>query len=56
MSNYETYEEWLEDLQEIADIFHTDLHADKYHYHTYFMRGWLPESVFQDLILLERAE
>ena len=49
MSEHKDYEPWLVELREKARDSGTDLYEDKYHYHTYFMRGWLPEGVIDDI-------
>ena len=49
MSDDETYEIWLENLRDMAAIESINLHLDKYHYHTYFMRGWSIESMIVEL-------
>jgi len=47
--NHKNYDPWLEELKLLADESGIELSLDKYHYHTYFMRGWLPESVVDDI-------
>lgn len=49
MSEHKDYEPWLEELREKADVSGTNLHEDKYHYRTVFMRGYLPEGVIDDI-------
>ncbi|WP_162619421.1 hypothetical protein [Salinicola peritrichatus] len=43
------YETWLEHLKDEADDHGLDLSLDTYRYHTYFMRGWSPECVIDDI-------
>ena len=47
--NTKNYDEWLSELIEVAAQDGIDLSLDKYHYHTFFMRGWLSESVIADI-------
>lgn len=49
MPEHKDYEPWHDELREKASISGTDLHEDKYHYHTYFTRGWLPEGLINDI-------
>jgi len=49
VSEHKDYEPWLEELRCKADIIGVNLNEDKYHYHTYFMRGYSPESVIDDI-------
>jgi hypothetical protein len=46
---YENYESWLSDLEVLADLNGIELHLDRYNYHTYFMRGYLPIGVIEDI-------
>ena len=48
-TDWKEYDEWLHLLVTLAVADGVDLSLDKYSYHTYFMRGWLPESVLQDI-------
>lgn len=50
MNEFREYEPWLEELREIASIEGVDLSEDKYHYHTYFMRGWSTDSVISEIV------
>lgn len=54
MSEWKTYDPWLEDLKDIAAIEGIDLVLDKYHYHTYFMRGLSVDVVISDIKELSR--
>ncbi|WP_339885353.1 hypothetical protein [Vreelandella maris] len=49
MAEHQNYEPWLEELNALAEEGGIDLKLDKYHYHTWFMRGWAPESVIDDI-------
>jgi len=44
-----SYQEWLEDLRNMAAIEGINLNEDEYHYHTYYMRGHSIEVVIEDL-------
>ena len=48
-TDWKEYDEWLHELVTLATDGGIELGLDKYSYHTYFMRGWLPESVLQDI-------
>ena len=56
MTQHTEYDPWLEDLQKFAAKHNVDLHLDKYQYHTYFMRGWSPESVAYEIVTQNKAE
>lgn len=49
MSEWKTYEPWLEELRDSAAIEGVDLQEDKYHYHTYFMRGYSTSAVIDGI-------
>lgn len=43
------YDLWLEELRSIADIQGIDLIEELFQYHTYYIRGWSPESTAKDI-------
>lgn len=49
MAEHQNYEPWFEDFKALAEDSGIDLKPDKYHYHTFFMRGWSPEGVIDDI-------
>jgi len=49
MRNHKDYESFMNELEVLADLNDIDIHRDKYHYHTYFMRGWEPQGVIDDI-------
>lgn len=46
---HKDYDSWLGELEVLAAAKGLEIHRDKYHYHTYFMRGWAPEGVIDDI-------
>lgn len=48
-TDWKEYDEWLHELVSLADESGVELELGNYSYHTYFMRGWLPESVIADI-------
>jgi len=46
---YENYESWLSELEVLADMEGVELSINRYDYHTYFMLGYLPVSVIEDI-------
>lgn len=46
---YENYESWLSELEVLADIEAIELNINRYDYHAYFMRGYLPIGVIEDI-------
>ena len=46
---YENYESWLSELEVLADMEGIELSVDRYNYHKYFMRGYLPIGVIEDI-------
>ncbi|MGP5310577.1 hypothetical protein [Vreelandella alkaliphila] len=49
MPEHRNYEPWLEELKALAEESGVELGLDKYHYHTWFMHGWTPEGVIDDI-------
>ena len=43
------YDGWLNDLRILAEELGVDLKEDKFHYYTYYMRGYLPIGVVEDI-------
>lgn len=46
---HENYESWLSELEVLADIEGVELSINIYDYHAYFMRGYLPVGVIEDI-------
>jgi hypothetical protein len=49
MTEHKDYESWLDELEVLAAVKDLEIHRDKYSYHTYFMRGWTPQGVIDDI-------
>jgi hypothetical protein len=49
MSNQAAYNDFMIDLQNLADLNKIDLHFDQYTYATYFYRGFKPQCVINDI-------
>jgi len=49
MQKYENYEGWLSEVEVLADLEGIDLSIDRYNYHSYFMRGYLPCGVIDEI-------
>lgn len=45
----QAFKEWLEELCYLASAEEVDLGVNEYQYHGHFMRGFLPESVIQEI-------
>lgn len=48
-TDWKEYDDWLNELVNLAGTSDVELELGKYSYHTYFMRGWMPESVIADI-------
>jgi hypothetical protein len=44
-----TFENFITDLEVLADLNGIYLHLERYHYHTYYTRGYKPQLVIDDI-------
>ncbi len=49
MTNHKDYESWMNELEILADLNSMDINRDIYNYHKYFMSGWEPQGVIDDI-------
>ncbi|MFT5451712.1 MAG: hypothetical protein ACI9N9_001198 [Enterobacterales bacterium] len=49
MDNKGTFENFMSDLEVLADLNGIYLHLERYNYHTYFFRGYKPQLVIDDI-------
>lgn len=49
MTDWSKYDDWVAQLRLMAEINGVDLKEDRFHYRTYFAKGYKPQEVVSDI-------